>query len=63
MTVALILENKNTTPLSMENRITSPTWDDTEKTWDEMDETWDSQGTPLFDLESKNTLTLTLETK
>lgn len=58
----LTQENKNVSSLTLEGRVTSPTWDETTQTWDEMTETWDTQGT-LWTEEAKNPVTLTLEPK
>ena len=60
--ITVILENKNDTSLSLEDRIDSPTWDEATFTWDEAESTWDRQST-LFTKEAKNSASLTLEPK
>lgn len=60
MSIILTKEAKNITALTMEERISSPTWDEMDRTWDESTSTWDRQST-LFENETKNIVSLTLE--
>ena len=60
--ITLTPENKINITLTAEERITSPTWDESEFTWDEAQGTWDLQTAP-YALENKNNLTLIPENK
>lgn len=63
MTIELTKEAKNNLGMTMEDRVTSPTFDESVITFDEsLPETFDSQST-LFAKEAKNNLGLTLENK
>lgn len=64
MALTLTNENKNTVTLNLEAKYSgnSITWDQATFTWDEAQGTWDNPALPMH-LESKNTVTLTNETK
>ena len=63
MSITLTEESKNSISLTEENRITSPTFAEMgDETFAENTETFETQSTP-FAFESKNNITLTLETK
>jgi len=58
----LTLESKNSITLTQENRITSPSIEEMDVEFEDVDESFESQGT-VFNLESKNNINLTLESK
>jgi len=63
MSITLTEENRNNIALTEENRINSPTFDEMgDETFAENTESFETQSTP-FAFETKNNLSLTLETK